>query len=100
MRGKTVAVVLGRLIPSNDRQAAAFADCISSTEMQAATAAACLSLEGISGRGTAAVIALTLAMRCARRKVSGEMGNNELSVPSRRRMECDMSHIFCATVPW
>ena len=64
--------------------------------MQAATAAACLSLEGISGRGTAAVIALT----CARRTVSGEMGNNELSVPSRRRMACGMSHIFCATVPW
>jgi len=40
VRGKTVAVVLGRLIPSNDRQAAAVAACISVEEMQAATAAA------------------------------------------------------------
>ena len=47
----------------------------------------------------ATVFLLTAAMRyhntCARRAVSGEM--DDLSVPSRRRMACDMSHIFCAT---
>ena len=46
------------------------------------------------------VLLLTATMRhdntCARRAVSGEM--DDLSVPSRRRMVCDMSHIFCATV--
>ena len=49
---------------------------------------------------SSATVLLTAAMRyyntCARRAVSGEM--DDLSVPSRRRMACDMSHIFCATV--
>ena len=54
-----------------------------------------LLLLSISSSAKAAVIALTLT--CARRAVSGEM--DDLSVPSRRRMACDMSHIFCATVP-
>ena len=42
-----------------------------------------------------------VTVTCARRAISGEMGksNDDLSVPSRRRMACDMSHIFCATVP-
>ena len=55
---------------------------------------------------TATVFLLTAAMRnrnrCARKAVSGEMGKsniNELSDPSRRRMVCEMSHNFCATVP-
>ena len=76
MRRKTVAVVLGRLIPPNDRLASAVAACISVEEMQAATAAACLSFDGISRPSTTAtVFPLTaVCVRLARDQNLGLVG--------------------------
>ena len=83
VRATTTAAVPRPLIPSNDGQAAAVAACISVVPLIRRGA---LALEE-AGEGAAAVAVADEEMD----------KSNDLSVPSRRRMASDMSHIFCAT---